>query len=1470
MSISAKSLIISLLLIVCSSFALYAQPVNDECIGAITLSTTTSTATKGTFVASTQNSNVGCGLTDNSVWYKFKATKTSHLITFANKQVSTTAFLYTGSCSNLQSTNNCFPVLSYTKHSVVENLTIGTTYFLELSTLDQDLFAFTIQISDVPPAPSNDNCVNALSITPSASGLCTTPTKGSTLSATSETIQFWEYDVWYKFKATSPDQQVKLYDQDNYAGFLYGITATIVDANCATSGTIYGEYNGAVNGQKDSLYTKYKPLVVGKDYLVRVRSNAYYLDFAICVFTPTNIPSNQSCATGITLPNNSYTAPFANSVAVNTTDAVNTPTDNPNFNECSSQSRKLYYKFLGTGKTMRVGVKDVTFVGTNSVWGDEYNLVVKESCGTIVAKKCNIESTAGTQSLLFSTQNGVTYQVVIEEPTATGSHTINLALSDLPPPPANDEKAGSVSMTISPNLSLTNWVQGDVSTATISNPNLVNYSNTGDRDIWYKFKATAKVHQLFIRNFKPKGVDPATAYMTGYFLLIDATLNSFVQSGGITWSVGGIIGDTTNVFKDLQIGKNYYLLFASSTNPTIGEGYTFEMAMRTPPIPANDECTKAKVLPMNTNWACDNTVAGSTAWSLGINTQRDIWYQFTATQPQHKVSISNVVATNTSNPIAYEVHYLTECGFNGYELPASKNGMITDLTVGKKYFIQILTYAPWGNDVLFDICVTTPTSIVANASCDKAVVIPTNPDDTPTKTVSGVTSYPHEQHFFGAEGDDDAVWYKFTATNEWHQLKMLDFQGITGFFGVKPLIKIYKHSNCEYQNVSYTQEPYLIGCEIGKDYEVKICTEGWESRAKFTFAITTVPRPLNDLCADAVSLAINPDSLVGSSSPVRFHFCTPSNNINPNESDVWYKFVATEKNIRLRVQPGTPPTSNWFLPEMQLWEGTDCNNLTKRWENTKDWSFDPFVTQPLPTLKKGATYYIRMHEFNNWVPIFNCPNCNYKVSIHKGENSSTFDECETPINLSVNTNQTCSTKTSFKVKNASLTLDSTRQANDAILLPWMTINNDVWTSFVAKSTTHFVEIDGVLNEKVGISTDSCATSTIQYKDLVISNGKNKLNLYYLNVGTRYYLRMLNVGDSLSVCITTPPPPPVNDAWQNAVPLTMHFLEEECTQGGSFTTQWATPDVLPFTWGCHPREADVWFKFKATSTQHWIKFDTLQIGFEYFVYKLNPSTNDLENVICDQYVSGTNKNGYLTKGLIPDSTYFLSIAPAFGTRFDVPHQSQICVSVDTSYYFQTPVNDWCQNAITIVPHNFEECDNTVYHINEATLSYYDQNVLKREVWFKFEAKHSKYLLSVKGTKKNTDYFPVRVHRGACPNGFINIYDDRYDEFVKNLTIGETYYIQVFQRDELNDFKICLIVPPPAPSNDEPCAAKPIAVNANNFPILYEDGNTVSATQSNVVLNCTVWPFKPQQDIWYKFKATQKQHWVRLFNTEKTLS
>ncbi len=233
---------------------------------------------------------------------------------------------------------------SYTKNSVVENLTIGATYYLELSTLDQDLSTFSIQISDVPPAPSNDKCDHAISLTPSASGLCTTPTKGTTLSATSEGFNFWEKDVWYKFKATSPDQQVKLYDHDNYAGFLYGMTATIVEADCATgsSGKFYGEYNGAVNGQKDSLYTRYEPLVVGKDYLVRVSSNAYFLDFAICVFTPSNTPPNQSCTTGILLPTNAYTAPFANSVAVNTTDAVNTLTSSSNGEECTDNSRKLY------------------------------------------------------------------------------------------------------------------------------------------------------------------------------------------------------------------------------------------------------------------------------------------------------------------------------------------------------------------------------------------------------------------------------------------------------------------------------------------------------------------------------------------------------------------------------------------------------------------------------------------------------------------------------------------------------------------------------------------------------------------------------------------------------------------------------------------------------------------------------------------------------------------------------------------------------------------------------------------------------------------------------------------------------------------------------------------------------------------------------------------------------------------------
>ncbi len=1123
---------------------------------------------------------------------------------------------------------------------------------------------------------------------------------------------------------------------------------------------------------------------------------------------------------------------------------------------------------------MRVSVKDAAFVGTNSVWGDAYNLIIKEKCGAIVTKKCGIKSSNAIQTLIFLTKNNVEYQVVIEEPNATGSHTMNIALSDLPPPPANDEKTGSIAMTVSPNLSLTNWLKGDVSTATISSTNISNYQNGNNREIWYNFKATAKVHQLFIQNFNVKSLGTLPSYMYGYYVLVDATQNLAIGSGSIYWIDGQLSGDVVSVFKNLTIGKNYYLLFYSSSDE-IGEGYTFEMAMRTPPIPSNDECAKAKVLPMNTNWSCDNSVAGSTAWSLGENNSRDIWYAFIATQPQHRVMLNNVVATDPSNPINYEVKYFTECGISGFEVFGSKTGMLTGLTVGKKYFIQILTYSAWGNDVLFDICVTTPTSVVANASCATAFPVPVNADDSPTKRVSGVTSFPNAQFWWNDGGADDAVWYKFTATSEWHQLRILDFQGITGNNTVYPSLKIYKSENCDNSwSVDVASTPYLIGCEIGKEYLVQLYTSDTDTRAKFTIAITTVPRPLNDWCTDAVSLKINPDSLVVSSSPVRLNLATYSKTMNYNESDVWYKFVATEKNVQLKLKPTTPPVSNWFLPEMELWEGGNCDKLIKRWNNTKDWSFDPFVMQPLPTLKKGVTYYIRIHEFNNGGAIYKCTNCNYQISIHQGEPSSSFDECETPISCAVNSNQTCTTKTAFKIKNPSLTSDSIRQANDAILLQGMTIQNDIWATFVAKNETHFVEIDGILGEKLGISTDSCATSTLRYEPLQLgNNSKSNAFLYHLTVGTRYYLRMLNVGDSLSVCITTPPPPPANDAWQNAEPLTIQLIEDNCKQSATFTTQWATPDVLPFNWQCHPRSADVWYKFKATSTQHWIKFDTLMVGFEYFIYKKNPTTQELENIICDQYVHGPNGNGYLLKGFTPDSTYYLSIAPAFATRYDVAHQFNFCVSVDTSYYFQTPVNDWCQNATTIVPVPFGECSNGVYQLGEATpwygtFTYEDK--LKRDVWFKFEAKHSKYLLTVHGDKNTNLYFPTEVQAGNCPDGLHVIYNYKQNDALTNLTIGQTYYIRVFQRDELNTFKICLQIPPPSPSNDAPCAAKSIAVNASNFPVLYEDGNTVSATPSNTPQTCPNYPFLTQEDVWYKFNATSKQHWVRLYNTEAIAS
>ncbi|ANE52280.1 PQQ-dependent sugar dehydrogenase [Flavisolibacter tropicus] len=252
-----------------------ARPANDQCANAFTLSSNTNcTTTSCTLnVATTYTATANaCGTNNNDVWYSFVAKSPNPTITLTGAPTDARAQIMAGDCTGGFAAVGSCPSSTTTSAS---GLTVGATYYVRVYSTSNASGTFTICITDPPPAPSNDLCLNALPLT--SNFTCTT-TSGTLNASTTYTATTnacgTNNDVWYSFVAQSPNPTITL------GGTPADTRAQIM------SGTCTGGF-AAVGSCPSSTTTSASGLTVGATYYVRVFSNSNATGtFTICITDP--------------------------------------------------------------------------------------------------------------------------------------------------------------------------------------------------------------------------------------------------------------------------------------------------------------------------------------------------------------------------------------------------------------------------------------------------------------------------------------------------------------------------------------------------------------------------------------------------------------------------------------------------------------------------------------------------------------------------------------------------------------------------------------------------------------------------------------------------------------------------------------------------------------------------------------------------------------------------------------------------------------------------------------------------------------------------------------------------------------------------------------------------------------------------------------------------------------------------------
>jgi len=187
--------------------------------------------------------------------------------------------------------------------------------------------------------------------------------------------------------------------------------------------------------------------------------------------------------------------------------------------------------------------------------------------------------------------------------------------------------------------------------------------------------------------------------------------------------------------------------------------------------PDNDECTGAVEVPVNTDFSCALTTAGTLlgATESGYTTtcfgtpDDDVWFSFVATSTTHKIRILNVEGSTLD--MYHALFTGANCGslalVDGSCSDADESNP-TGLTVGQTYYIQVYSYSDTPETTTFQVCVGTPPPPPGNDECTGAYIL--NAGTVYTDFPSDASNYSATTSnqtapttCFGFSGGD--VWY---------------------------------------------------------------------------------------------------------------------------------------------------------------------------------------------------------------------------------------------------------------------------------------------------------------------------------------------------------------------------------------------------------------------------------------------------------------------------------------------------------------------------------------------------------------------------------------------------------------------------------------------------------------------------------------------------------------------------------------
>ncbi|RPD99866.1 T9SS C-terminal target domain-containing protein [Aureibaculum marinum] len=286
-------------------------------------------------------------------------------------------------------------------------------FFFVFSGLIQ-VYAEEINNSIAPP--TNDDCVNAITLTVNPDYLCGTITSGTLLDATPSGVGTDGYlgscndadtkandDVWFKFVATQTSHKIEI---SNILGTPNDLYVNVFDGGASGSCPSDSDFPMYCSDPENFDLAS---LTVGNTYFVRVYGNSASTGatttFDICVGSMPSAPANDECANATEISSLPHNVSLDASAATNNSGFITT-------SGCMDINDGVWFKVEGDG-----GLISITAAPTS--W-DVGIAVYTGSCGSFTCVEDSNSGTIGiTEGLSFASTTGVTYYINVGYPSGT-------------------------------------------------------------------------------------------------------------------------------------------------------------------------------------------------------------------------------------------------------------------------------------------------------------------------------------------------------------------------------------------------------------------------------------------------------------------------------------------------------------------------------------------------------------------------------------------------------------------------------------------------------------------------------------------------------------------------------------------------------------------------------------------------------------------------------------------------------------------------------------------------------------------------------------------------------------------------------------------------------------------------------------------------------------------------------------------